>query len=484
MTAVISLLLIEDEEFDVRRVRNTLAPLGDRIRIRDVVSNGRLAVDLLAKNPDAYDVVIMDFQIAGGLMGERLIHELKKIDPSLQIMVITKMTVNISDYQFATTLLQAGAFWYCTKYPGDIEDYIYQPTDFLLGIMNGYQRRVMEKERQTSRRKLLRNIEEVLAQKTLIGVSASIKELRQQIELCAANDAPVLISGFSGTGKEIVAYNIHYRSNRKFDNFVPVNCGSLPSELIESELFGYEKGAFTGANARKQGLFEIADNGTLFLDEISELPFPAQVKLLRVIQDGEIEKIGRTSKVRVNVRIIAATNKDLEEEMKQKRFREDLYYRLNVVPLHAAPLSERRDDIPILMEHFLKIFSLEMSRPVPDVTSEAGTAFAAHPWPGNVRELKNVAYRLLYAGDQLITPVEARKALGTSESLSASSGTDMINFGMPGEIIPWRQMEKKMREKYFIYVRKHSASDAEAAKRLGLAPSNYHRMCKELGLKG
>jgi len=483
-TADISLLLIEDEEFDVRRVRNTLALFHDRIRIRDVVSNGRLALDLLAKNPDAYDVVIMDYQIAGGLMGERLIRELKRIDPSLQIIVITKMTVNVTDYQFATALLQAGAFWYCTKYPGDIEDYIYQPTDFLLGIMNGYERRLMEKEHQTSRRKLLRNIEEILAQKTLVGVSAAVVELRQQIELCAASDAPVLISGFSGTGKEIIAYNIHYRGGRKFENFVPINCGSLPSELIESELFGYEKGAFTGASARKQGLFEIADNGTLFLDEISELPMPAQVKLLRVIQDGEIEKIGRTSKVRVNVRIIAATNKNLEDEMKGKRFREDLYYRLNVVPLRVAPLRERRDDIPVLVEHFLRNFSSDMGRPIPEITSEAAAVLAAHPWPGNVRELKNVAYRLLYAGDQLITPVEARKALGTLESTSASSGTEMISFGSPDEIVPWRQIEKKTREKYFLFVRKYSASDAEAAKRLGLAPSNYYRMCKELGLKG
>ena len=208
------------------------------------------------------------------------------------------------------------------------------------------------------------------------------------------------------------------------------------------------------------------------------------MKLLRVIQDREIEKIGRTSKVRVDVRIIAATNKNLEEEMKEKRFREDLYYRLNVVPLRVAPLRERRDDIPVLMEHFLGNFSSDMGRSIPEVTIEAAAVLEAHPWPGNVRELKNVAYRLLFAGDQLITPVEARKALGTLESTSDSSGVEVISFGSPDEIVPWRQMEKKTREKYFLFVRKHSASDAEAAKRLGLAPSNYHRMCKELGLKG
>ncbi len=182
---VINVLLIEDEEFDVRRVRNTIRPFSKTINIRKVISNGRLALDALAADKDGFDVIIMDFQIAGGLMGEHLIREIKKIDPTFQIIVITKMTVNLADYDFANSLMLAGAFWYCTKYPGDIEEYIYQPTDFLLSIINAYQKRVLEKERSKANSKILRSIEETLSQKPIIGNSASIVQLRHQIEKCA-----------------------------------------------------------------------------------------------------------------------------------------------------------------------------------------------------------------------------------------------------------------------------------------------------------
>ncbi len=474
----IHVLLIEDEEFDVRRVRNTLQPFSDQIIIREVVSNGRKALELLATKKEMFDVVVMDFQIAGGLMGKELIYEIKKIDSSLQIIVITKMTVNITDYDFANSLLQAGAFWYCTKYPGDIEEYIYQPTDFILSIFNAYQKKQLEKKFQTSNKKLTQTIEEILAQKIIIGNSPAIENLRHLILKCAESNASVLISGHSGTGKEVVAYNIHYKSKRRFENFIPINCGSLPNELIESELFGYEKGAFTGANTKKLGLFEVADNGTLFLDEIGELPLSAQVKLLRVIQDGEIEKIGRTEKIKVNVRIIAATNKDLEKEVAEKRFREDLYYRLNVLPISIPPLRQRADDIPLLIHHFLKLFSEDMGKLQPRIDNDAMVVLQQYAWPGNVRELKNVLHRILFTDERIISAQFAKNALSIPESQTNTALRTQFT-----EIIPWRQMERDLREKYFMFVRDHSESDSDAAKKLGLAPSNYHRMCKELGLK-
>lgn len=478
----INILLIEDEDFDVRRVKNTLRFANNKIHIKSVVSNGNSAMELLEKKKDEYDIVIMDYQIAGGLRGESLIRKIKNTDPSLQIIVITKMTINITDFEFANNLMQAGAFWYCTKYPGDIEDYIYQPTDFLMSIFNAYEKKQLEKLSHKSTKKLSQKVDETLFQKRMIGDSEPTIHLLQQIEKYSDSDVSVLINGPSGTGKELVAFNLHYKSKRKLENFVPINCGSLPHDLVESELFGYEKGAFTGANVKKAGLFEIANNGTIFLDEVSELPLSAQVKLLRVIQNGEIEKIGRTESINVNVRIIAATNKDLESEVREGRFREDLYYRLNVVPIYILPLKMRKADIPSLVEHFLSFYSLDMSRKKPAVLPGAIKLLVNYEWPGNVRELKNVMQRLLLNSDGDIGETEVKSSLIT-KNLRGLDNITSVNFQNNGDILPLKEMERKFREKYFNYVRDLSESDADAAKKLGLAPPNFHRMCKELGIK-
>jgi two-component system response regulator AtoC len=479
----IQVLLIEDEEYDVRRVKNTIKPFSKQINIAQVVSNGRVALEMLANKNYDFDVVIMDFQIAGGLMGENLIHEIKKIDSSLQIIVITKMTVNVVDYNFASSLMSAGAFWYCTKYPGDIEEYIYQPTDFILSIFNANNKRQLEREQTKTKKKLLRDVEESLAKKTIVGISPASELLRTQIQRCADSDVSVLISGSSGTGKELVANNIHLRSKRRLENFVPINCGSIPHELVESELFGYEKGAFTGASSAKPGLFELAHHGTIFLDEVGELPLSAQVKLLRVIQEGEIEKIGRTVPVRVDVRIIAATNKNLEREVEEKRFREDLYYRLNVVPIHVPPLRERTEDIPLLVEYFMKEYSMDMGKHIPEITDDAMMLLNSAPWKGNVRELKNVVQRLLFINDSVITRETMQFALGLTSNGTTYSAAQWLNFSTMQEQLQLRQLERLVRQKYVEYIRSISSSDTDAAKKLGLAPPNYHRMCKELGIK-
>ncbi|MCX6122047.1 MAG: sigma-54 dependent transcriptional regulator [Ignavibacteriales bacterium] len=479
----IQVLLIEDEEFDVRRVRSTLKPFEHQIEIRDVVSNGDSALELLEHHTERYDVVIMDLQIAGGTMGELLIRAIKRIAPLHQIIVITKMTVNITDFDFANRLLQAGAFWYCTKYPSDIENYIYQPTDFILSIFNAYQRKKLEREKSRSEKKLLHNVEGMLSRTKILGVSEQIQKIRAQIKQLAVTDATVLISGASGTGKELVAINIHYESKRKLENFVPINCGSIPDELIESELFGYEKGAFTGANANKRGLFEQANHGTIFLDEVAELPLAAQVKLLRVIQDGEIEKIGRVGeKVKVDVRIIAATNKMLQQEIAAGRFREDLFFRLHVVPLHISPLKERPEDILVLWEHFMRKMSIDMIKSTPSTEEAAFDVLKKYDWPGNVRELENVVQRLLLREENIITSKIIEEVLSL-HPLSPNAGSDTIVFQDSENVSSLREMECVFRKKYFEFIRKHSSSDAEAARKLGLAPPNFHRMCKKLGLK-
>lgn len=480
----IKVLLIEDEEFDARRVENTIKPFANRIKICDMVSDGKSAMDLLELKKNFYDIVIMDFQIAGGLRGEQLVKKIKDIDPSLQIIVITKMTINITDYEFAHGLIEAGAFWYCTKYPGDIEEYIYQPTDFIMSIFNAYERRKLIKEKQRSTQKLRKNVEDILAGKKIIGISDAANKLKDQIAKYSNSSVPVLISGFSGTGKELVAYNLHYNSPRKYENFVPINCGGIPDQLIESELFGYEKGAFTGADKSKLGLFEVANHGTIFLDEISELPLSAQVKLLRVLQEGEVEKIGRTDKIKVDVRVISASNRNLEEEIKEKRFREDLYYRLNVVPISVPPLHQRKDDIIYLADYFMNEFAIDMGKEIPTISEDAMKILIDYNWPGNVRELKNLVQRLLFYDEKIITPELIESALGKKISqLDAYFGIDGVSFKSPDQPLNLREMEKIFREKYFKYIRSQTESDSEAAKKLGLAPPNYYRMCKELGLK-
>jgi two-component system, NtrC family, response regulator len=226
-----------------------------------------------------------------------------------------------------------------------------------------------------------------------VGTSKSIKDIFRFIERVAVSDISVLICGESGTGKEMVAHAIHLQSQRKNNPFVVVNCGAIPENLLESELFGHEKGSFTGAHAQKRGKFELAHTGTLFLDEIGELAAPLQVKLLRFLQDRKIERVGGTQPIDIDVRIIAATNRDLKRDMENHVFREDLYYRLKVVPVDMPPLRERKEDIIPLAQHFLKTFSKEHRKPPVTLSPEAEGALLMHPWPGNVRELENLISR-------------------------------------------------------------------------------------------
>ncbi|MCW8849822.1 MAG: sigma-54 dependent transcriptional regulator, partial [Melioribacteraceae bacterium] len=472
----------EDEDYDVRRVKNTLSLIEGAFIINSVVSNGTDALDKLKADPENFDIVIMDYQIAGGLRGEKLIREIKLIVPFVQVIVITKHTINITDFEFANVLLEAGAFWYCTKYPGDIEKYIYQPTDFLMSIFNAFEKKKLELISKNSNKKLNSNVEQILEAKSIIGSSEETIKLKSQIEKYSKTDVNILIYGASGTGKELVANNIHYKSNRKLEKFVPINCGGLPHDLIESELFGYEKGAFTGANTKKLGLFEVANNGTIFLDEVSELPPSAQVKLLRVIQEGEIEKIGRTDKIHVDVRIIAATNKDLAKMVSENQFREDLYYRLNVVPIQIQSLTDRKKDIVDLVDHFIGRFASEMGMRKPNLEPSAYTFLDNYSWPGNVRELKNVVQRILFTESDLITDEVVKTTFLASPNIKNSS-CELFNFNKLENIKSLRDIERSLRQEYFEFVRENSLSDAEAAKKLGLAPPNYFRMSKELGLK-
>jgi len=401
--AKIKILLIEDEEFDVLRVEKTISLQEELLEITDIVSDGRSAIELIEESPNRFDIVIMDFQIAGGLMGGDLITAIKKVSPYIQIIVITKLTINDNKFEFASKLLKMGAFWYCTKYPTHIMEYIYQPTDFLISIHNAYQKKMLELAKFDYDKKMSGNIDIIMESKKIIGSSEQVLELNKSIKKYASREVNVLVFGESGTGKELVAYNIHYNSPRRFENFVRINCGSIPQDLIESELFGYEKYSFTGAGKTKKGLFEIANNGTVFLDEIADLPLNAQSTLLRVLQDGEIEKIGRSESLKVNVRVVAASNKKLEDEVKAKRFREDLFYRLNIIPISIPPLRERKEDIVELLNFFMIKYSDSLRFDKPNFSDQAMEAILNYDWPGNVRELKSFVQRILFVDSDSIT---------------------------------------------------------------------------------
>lgn len=482
---MINLLLIEDEEFDVIRVTKTVNLQKETFTIDSVVSDGNSALELIREAPDRFDIVIMDFQIAGGLMGEDLIKAIKEINPCLQIIVITKLTLNDNKYEFANRLIETGASWYCTKYPAHIREFIYQPTDFLLSLHNAYQKKLLQVESMDFSNKINDKINSLLEEKKIIGSSLQTKELLNNIHKYAKHDVNILIKGESGTGKELVAHNLHYNSLRRFENFVAINCGSIPADLIESELFGYKKGAFTGAYYEKKGLFETANKGTVFLDEVAELPPKAQVKLLRVLQDGEIEKIGRTDSQKVNVRIIAATNKDLELEVKEKRFREDLYYRLNIIQLKIHALRQKKEDIPELLKYYLTIYSRSFNRPIPLFTDEAIEILNNYKWPGNIRELKSFTQRVLFidsfriTGDLVLSSLENTSLIAPDEvrETKISSLFDREN------IIPLKDFESISKGEYIQFVREYSNSDTEAAEKLGIAQPNFSRLMKNLNLR-
>jgi len=473
----INLLLIEDESFDVSRIKKTLAPFSDRLIIKKIVADGQSALRLLSENRDEFDVIIMDYQIVGPLTGEKLVHKIKTIDPFIQIIVITKMTINVTDFDFANRLIEAGAMWFCTKYPADIKDYIYQPTDLLLSILNAYEKKRLKLEKSKSNTQLNQSISNILNEKKIIGDSPAVNRLKRQIEKAAQQDATVLIQGASGTGKELVATHIHYLSRRSYENFVTINAGSIPQELLESELFGFEKGSFTGAIGSKKGLFEVANMGTIFLDEISQVPMSSQVKLLRVLQEGEIDKIGRTEKIKVDVRVIAASNIDLEKAVEEKKFREDLYYRLNVIYIYTPTLRERIEDIPVLTDFFIEKYCAQMSIPVPEIKSDAVDVLKSYDWPGNIRQLQNIIQRALISCETEIKKEDILNVLG-SKKVGTITGPE---FWFGDKILTWKEMETIFRWRYFNYVKDKTKSESEAARRLGIAPSNFYRMCSKLG---
>ena len=304
----------------------------------------------------------------------------------------------------------------------------------------------------------------------MVGKSRALEQIRAEATKVAKTDAKVLITGESGTGKELVARASHRMSTRSRGPFEKLNCAALPKDLVESELFGYEKGAFTGAAQMKRGRLEAADQGTLFLDEVGDMSLDTQAKFLRAIETGEIERLGGTRTIAVDARILAATNKDLPAEIQATRFREDLFYRLNVVPIHIPPLRARREDVPLLVAHFVERFSSEHPRGPRTVTKEAMERLAQYSWPGNIRELKNLIERLL-----IMTDGDAIDAADVEDALPANAGDEP-----PSEIRAAR--DKAERDTILAMLRECQWNVSEASRRLGMDRGYLHRKIKRYGL--
>ncbi len=342
----------------------------------DVTTAGDVDAALVAIDSDDFDLVITDIQMPGRT-GLDLLREIKERSPETLVLMITAF----ASTDTAIAAMKEGAYDYITK-PFKVDE-------IRLIIEKALEKKLLSREN----RRLRSELRTVQRHKTIIGSSPAIQRVFDLIAQVADTKTNVLVSGESGTGKELVARDIHLQSERRNAPFVAINCGAIPENLLESELFGHVRGAFTGALFNKEGLFEAAAGGTLFLDEIGELSPPLQVKLLRVIQEKTIRRVGGTTDVRVDVRILSATNRNLAEEVAAGRFREDLYYRLNVIQISMPPLRARRGDIPLLVNHFIEKFSTDLGRTIASVGDDVMTKLMSHDYPGNVRELENAIER-------------------------------------------------------------------------------------------
>ncbi len=443
------ILIVDDE----KPIRDSLKlVLTEEGFAADVAGDGEEA--LLKIQENSYDIVISDIKMPK-LDGMQLLESASKISPETFFIIMTAY----ASVKTAIDALRHGAFDYLIK-PVEFEDVIIRV------------KRLIDYKLLAAENKSLRQrISSDTGFTNLIGKSAPMKKVFNIISQVAPTNSNVLIFGKSGTGKELVAKAIHYNSNRKDKIFLPINCGAISENLIESELFGHKKGSFTGASDDKTGLFKVADGGTLFLDEIGELPLNLQVKLLRAIEDREFIPVGGVKAVSTDVRIIAATNQDLYELTKTNEFREDLFYRLNVIEIKLPTLNERTEDIPLLVNHFIDKFSKEMGKKIIGVDNETMKVLYSHDWRGGVRELENVIERaMIFASKENITATDlADHVRGRS-----------IQSGYPDSLK--EAMKDFEREHILKTIRKFDYNKDEASKALEIGLSSLYRKMDELGI--
>jgi DNA-binding NtrC family response regulator len=400
-----TLLLVDDEKNTLKVLSAVLKKEGYTVR---TAQNGEEAWEKL--KCDSVQMLITDLKLPGK-SGLDLLEAVKTCWPDMPVVMITAYG-SISN---AVQAMKIGASNYLTK--------PVNPEELLVVVHNGLEKSVLEQENQ----ELKKQLRERFSLGSIVGKSRSMQEIFNLVEKVAQYDSNVLITGETGTGKELIARAIHYSGELGEKPFVTIDCAAIPENLLESELFGHAKGAFTGASQEKRGQIELAEGGTLFLDEVGELPLGLQKKLLRFLQEKEFIRVGCTKRRKVNVRIIAATNKDLEREIQQGSWREDLYYRLNVITIHVPPLRDRKEDISLLVNFFLDKYNTQNNKAIKGVTGEVMEIFSSYDWPGNVRELENVIERavVLCTGDSVALPCLPQKL---AELKSDSDDTNGLNF--------------------------------------------------------
>ncbi len=462
MKSSVRVLIVDDEDF----IRKSFVRIlkRDEYEILEAGSLEEAKNVFVRENPD---VVLLDVKLPDG-DGIEFLERLKSSGSSAEVIIVT----GYGTVEMAVEAVKKGAFDFLTKPIEPVEK-------LRVAVMRAV-------ERKKSRERIA-YLEDVLGKESafsrIIGRTTEMKEVFNLIESVAPAEASILIYGESGTGKELVARAIHDLSRRKNGPFITVNCSALTETLIESELFGHEKGAFTGAITSRRGMFEEADGGTIFLDEIGDLPSSLQPKLLRVLQNGEVRRVGGSRVFHVDVRVIAATNRDLKKAMEEGSFREDLYYRLSVVTIHLPPLRERRDDIPLLANYFVKKYAEKNNKNIHGISDVAMKMLMAYRWPGNVRELENVIERaVIIEKEEEITPGSLPHELTLNFDIEQEESTDALLQ------LPYQKAKEvftaAFERKYFEgLLKKTEGNVTRAAKLAGMDRSNFRKILKRIGLK-
>ncbi len=445
-----SILIVDDEP----GVRSSLSGvLRDEGFDVEAAASGEECLERAARS--SFDVVVLDVWLPGidGLVTLQRLRE-RKVDA--QVVMIS----GHGNIESAVRAIKMGAFDFVEK-PLSLEKTV-------LVVRNALRQRDLEAENRVLRARVDR-------QHVMVGESYAMRQLREQVEMAAPTNGRVLVYGENGTGKELVARTVHQLSRRRSGPFVEVNCAAIPEELIESELFGHVKGAFTGAVAEKPGRFEQANAGTIFLDEIGDMSLKTQAKVLRVLQEQVMERVGGTQSIRVDVRVLAATNKELPSEIREGRFREDLYFRLNVIPIFVPPLRERQDDIPLLADHFMALMASEYGRRPKRMASEAAARLQHYAWPGNVRELRNVIERMMIMvpGDTI-----------TAQDLAFLGHDGMRQpVSVEGASLPLADARERFERDYILQaLAAQNGNISRTADVLGVERSNLYKKMKAFGI--
>ncbi|MBC7189248.1 sigma-54-dependent Fis family transcriptional regulator [Candidatus Aerophobetes bacterium] len=457
-----SIIVIDDEEVICESCRRILEEAGFEV---ETVTNSRKALDRIREK--LFDVAIVDLKMPE-IDGMEILRRIKKHSPEVMVIIIT----GYSTVDSAVKAMKMGAFDYVPK--------PFTPDELEMIVKNA-----LEKKRLIFENRYLRSqLKEKYSFYNIIGKSPKMQEVYQTLEKVAPTDSTVLIYGESGTGKELVAKAIHYNSPRRDKPFISVDCGALSESLLESELFGHVKGSFTDAVVTKPGLFEVANGGTFFLDEVGNISLSIQAKLLRVLQEREFKPVGGTKWKKVDIRLIAATNQDLEKLIREGKFREDLFYRLNIVPIFLPPLRERKEDIPLLAFHFLQKFNQERNKNVKGISPEAMEILINYSWPGNVRELENVIERLIVMSEEEVIkphhlPLSIRGKEPTIEVETPRSWEEMKKLKKELK----RKVTEKIERKFLIEtLRRNNWNITRSAKDVGMQRQNFQALLKKYNI--